>query len=82
MTNDPSGVLFPDYDIPHEKIDFPRRDDSSCPRCGRCNRKLKDPESITKGMGRTCYRKDQAYTERFGVSLFSEPAKKPKKKSA
>jgi len=84
MSDEPSDVLFPDYDIPHEKIDLPKRDDSGYPRCGRCNRKLKDPESIAKGMGKTCYRKDQEYTEKFGTSLFDVPVpvKKPRKKTA
>lgn len=54
------------------------------PRCGRCNRKLKDPESMSRGMGKVCYRKHQLYLEKFCISLFPvpEPAKKPKKKSA
>lgn len=52
------------------------------PRCNRCNRKLKDPESIRAGMGKICYRKHQDYVEKFCVSLFEEPAKKAKKKSA
>lgn len=51
------------------------------PRCGRCSRKLKDPESIRNGMGKTCYKKHQLYLEKFCMSLF--PAeKKPKRKSA
>ena len=55
------------------------------PRCGRCNRKLKDPESIRNGMGKTCYRKHQLYLEKFCISLFpaeKKPDKKPKRRSA
>ena len=52
------------------------------PRCNRCNRKLKDRESIARGMGKLCYRKHQAYVEKFCISLFDAPPKKAKKKSA
>lgn len=47
------------------------------PRCDRCNRKLKDPDSLSRGMGKTCYRKHQAYVEKFCISLF-DADKKPK----
>ena len=47
------------------------------PRCDRCNRKLKDPESVASGFGKICYRKHQAYVEKFCISLF-DADKKPK----
>lgn len=48
------------------------------PRCDRCNRKLKDPDSLARGMGKTCYRKHQNYVEKFCISLFEEPPKTAK----
>lgn len=47
------------------------------PRCGRCNRKLKDPESIRRGFGRTCYGKHVKYTEQFCMNLFEGLDDKP-----
>ena len=29
-------------------------------RCGRCDRKLRNPEAIERGFGKTCYKKVQA----------------------
>ena len=52
------------------------------PRCDRCNRKLKDPESVERGMGKICYRKHQNDVEKFCISLFDAPPKKARKKSA
>jgi hypothetical protein len=44
----------------------------SDPRCARCNRILKDKESIMFGMGRACRKKHAAYVEKFYISLFPE----------
>jgi len=38
------------------------------PRCRRCNRKLKNPESIELGFGSTCYKKIMRSTKQ--KSLF------------
>jgi len=49
-------------------------------RCERCNRKLKDRQSIQMGMGKTCYKKTQVYMEKFFISLFPEVKKANGKK--
>lgn len=44
----------------------------SDPRCARCNRILKDKNSIMFGMGMACRKKHAAYVEKFYISLFPE----------
>lgn len=40
--------------------------------CRRCNRKLKDPESIERGFGPICYEKHMSQI-RVGKGLFAVP---------
>ena len=45
-------------------------------RCRRCNRPLKDAESIRCGMGKKCMERHKEYVEQFCISLFSDIDKK------
>lgn len=52
-------------------------------RCARCGRKLKDPKSIERGMGKTCYKKFLQEMQRLkGVYNDSEKASQEESEKA